>query len=319
MDSLLARFAEDSYWMARYVERAESLARILDVTETFGRGRDNGADWVSVLKLFGDVEAFGKRYQVVDAKNVIRFYTIDQASPNSIVSSLRLARNNARTLRHLISVEMWTKINVLYNRVSDTKTRDVSVTKLSGFCASVKDDCQLFLGSTHNTLFRDQVWYFYRMGRFIERCDQTTRLVDIKTRSAASRKASVAEGIDMSEWNSLLRAAGTYHGYLRRHPREMTQQTVSSFVLFDPAFPGSLTFCVREIAAVLEDMRAFLGEKALNQLKRQIKRIERLAKTTSETELDQGLQEFVDSVQLELIKLHNGFARHFFPALAPAA
>ncbi len=304
--------------MARYIERAESLARILDVTETFGQGRDSGADWASVLRLFGDFDMFKARYKVLDAKNVIRFYTIDPASPNSIISSLRLARNNARVLRHLLSVEMWTKINMLYNKVSDAKAKDVTQARLSGFCATVKDDCQLFLGCTHNTLFRDQVWYFYRLGRFIERCDQTTRLVDIKTRSAASRKASVAEGIDVSEWNSLLRAAGTYHGYLRRHPRELTQQTVSSFVLFDPAFPGSISFCVHEIEAVLDEMRSFANEKALKLLKRQIKTLERVARTTSESDLQDGLHEFLDSVQVELIKLHNGFAKNFFPALEPA-
>lgn len=305
--------------MARYVERAESLARILDVTETFGRGRDAGADWVSVLKLFGDVEVFNKRYKAVDAKSVIRFYTLDKASPNSILNSLRLARNNARTLRHLISVEMWTKINVLYNRVSEAKARDVAQTRLSVFCSSVKDDCQLFLGSTHNTLFRDQVWFFYRLGRFIERCDQTTRLVDIKTRSSASREAAMAEGLDISEWNSLLRAAGTYHGYLRRHPREMTELTVSSFVLFDPAFPGSLSFCVREMSGILDDMRAVLDDKAIARLKRQIRRLERIAKTSPEKVLEDGLQQFVDLVQLELMKLHQAFAKQFFPVSVPAA
>lgn len=301
--------------MARYVERAENLARLLAVTETFGRSRDGGGDWVSVLALFGDQKAFRERYKTVDAKSVVRFYTIDKQNPNSILNSLRFARGNARTLRHLISVEMWTKINMLYNRVSEARARDVAETRLSGFCDSVKDDCQLFLGCTHNTLFRDQVWYFYRLGRFIERCDQTTRLVDIKARSAATIKASMIEGVDTSEWNSLLRAVGTYHGYLRRHPREMTELTVSGFVLFDPAFPGSLSFCVREISAVLDELRPYVDETAIKQLTRQIKKLERIAKTSPEKVVDDGLQAFIDSVQLELIKLHSGFARHFFPQL----
>jgi len=302
--------------MARYVERAENLARLLAVTETFDRSEDGGGEWASVLALFGDQKTFRDRYKTVDAKSVIRFYTIDKQNSNSIINSLRFARENARTLRHLISVEMWTSINVLYNSVSEARARDVTQARLSGFSASVKDGCQRFLGCTHNTLFRDQVWYFYRLGRFIERCDQTTRLVDIKARSAATIKASMVEGIDTSQWNSLLRAVGTYHGYLRRHPREMSELTVSSFVLFDPAFPGSLSFCVREISAVLAELRPYVDEKAIKQLTRQIKKLERIARTSPEKVVDDGLQAFIDSVQLELIKLHSGFARHFFPQLA---
>jgi len=299
--------------MARYVERAENLARLLAVTETFGRSQDGGGEWASVLALFGDQKAFKDRYKTVDAKSVIRFYTIDKQNPNSIINSLRSARENARTLRHLISVEMWTSINVLYNRVAEATARDVAETRLSGFSGSVKDGCQRFLGCTHNTLFRDQVWYFYRLGRFIERCDQTTRLVDIKARSAAKIKASMVEGVDTSQWNSLLRAVGTYHGYLRRHPREMTEQTVSGFVLFDPAFPGSLSFCVREISAVLGELKPYVDEKSIRQLSRQIRRLERIAKTPPEKVVDDGLLGFIDSVQLELIKLHNGFTQFFFP------
>jgi len=302
--------------MARYIERAENLARLLAVTEAFGRSRDGGGEWISVLALFGDQKVFRDRYKAVDAKSVIRFYTLDKQNPNSIINSLRAARENARTLRHLISVEMWTNINVLYNRVNEARARDVAETRLSGFCESIKDDCQRFLGCTHNTLFRDQVWYFYRLGRFIERCDQTTRLVDIKARSAASIKASMVEGVHTSEWNSLLRAVGTYHGYLRRHPREMTELTVSSFVLFDPAFPGSLSFCVREIAAVLDELQPVVDEKSIKQLSRQIKKLERISRTPPEKVIDDGLQGFIDSVQLELINLHNGFAQHFFPKVS---
>ena len=304
--------------MARYIERVESLARLLAVTESFGRGREGGADWLSVLKLFGDVEAYKERFKAVEGRNVIKFYTLDKGSPNSIINSLAAARNNARTLRHLISVEMWTKINILYNRVSDAKARDIAETRLSRFCQSVRDDCQLFLGCAHNTLFRDQIWYFYRLGRFIERCDQTTRLVDIKARSVASRKAAMAEGIDISEWNSLLRAAGTYHGYLRRHPREMTDLAVSGFVLFDPAFPGSMSFCVHEIATLIDGLRPVITEAATKDVQRQVRRLERIAKTSPEKVFENGLLEFLDLAQIELNKLHNCFSKHFFPVVEHA-
>lgn len=316
LDSLLARFAEESYWLARYVERTENLARLLDVTESFGRHSDDGAEWASILALFSDMDAFKKRYKTVDARSVIRFYTLDKDNPNSIIASVRYARNNARTLRHLISVEMWMQINVFYNRLESMRARDVVQPRLSAFCKVVKDDCQAFLGCALNTIYRDQVWHFYRFGRLVERCDQTTRLVDIKTGPLLNTKASIAEAIDLSQWHRLLRAASAYHGYLRRYPRDMTPSTVAGFILFDPGFPRSITFCCSEMRDVLDQMRGFIDEKQHANVLRQLKKLDKMSVAPVEKIMETGMHDYLDAVQLELIGLHQRLATGFFPAVA---
>ncbi len=315
MDSLLARFAEESYWLARYVERAENLARLLDVTESFGRHTEDGAEWASILALFNDQAAFKARYKTVDARSVVRFYTLDKENPNSIISSVRFARNNARTLRHLISVEMWMQINVFYNRLEAMRMRDVLQSRLSAFCRTVKDDCQLFLGCTLNTIYRDQAWHFYRIGRLLERCDQTTRLVDIKTGPLLKARPTVAQAVDLSQWHMLLRAASAYHGYLRRYPREMTPSTVAAFILFDARFPRSVKFCCTEMRDVLDEMRGFIDERQHANVVRQLKKLDRMAASPVEKIMETGLHAYLDSVQLELIGLHKRLAAGFFPAI----
>ena len=116
-DVLLSRYAECLFWLARYVERAENLARILDVNETFSRDSRGGQNWRSVLQLYGDEARFKEKHGEATAQAVLRFYVTDAANPTSIVSAVRLARENARALRPLISNEMWTQVNVLHNRL----------------------------------------------------------------------------------------------------------------------------------------------------------------------------------------------------------
>jgi len=313
LDSLLSRFAEDSYWMARYIERAESLARILDVTETFGHGHDAGANWAQVLDLFDDRSAYKKRHGAIQARNVIRFYILDKNNQNSIIASLGAAHNNARTLRHLISVEMWTHLNVFYNELLDLRVRDVTQQRLSVVCQDIKHGCQLFQGSTQNTLYRDQVWQFYRIGRLLERCDQTTRLIDIKTSSVLAGKRTVADGIDVSQWHSLLRAASSYHGYLRVNPRQVSAELVAGYVLFDPGFPGSLTFCTKELGDALNGLQDFVDKPVMGAVKRQLRVLEKLAKPAPAKVAEGTLHDYLDSVQAELTKLHFALGKQFFP------
>ena len=119
MNNLLARFAENGFWMARYMERTENLARILDVNESFARDKLGEQEWLPIVNLHADEESFFKRYPEASADAVIEFYTIDRENPNSIVQMVWAARENARSLRHLISIEMWSQLNVFYKYVSD--------------------------------------------------------------------------------------------------------------------------------------------------------------------------------------------------------
>jgi uncharacterized alpha-E superfamily protein len=132
--------------MARYMERAENLARILDVNETFARDAQGANDWLPILKLHRDEEA--------TSENVVRFYILDAENPNSIIYSVKAARENARSIRHLISLETWTQLNVFYNWVDSLTDRNLRLTELSRLCGRIKEGVQLHSGIVTGTLYR---------------------------------------------------------------------------------------------------------------------------------------------------------------------
>ena len=314
MSNLLARFAENSFWMARYMERAENLARILDINETFARDKQGENDWLPILRLHCDEERYLERYRNVDGGNVVRFYMIDETNPNSIRNSVHGARENARSIRHLISLETWVQLNVFYNWIRSLNSRNLRLTELSRVCAQIKEGCQLHFGIANGTLYRDQVWLFYRLGTFIELCDQTTRLVDIKYHSLLPSAYDVGTPIDVAQWNALLRYAAAYHGYRRVYPREMTPTTVAGFILFDPAFPRSIKHCVGEIRTTLDRLLHQSELAGVTLPMAPLDALESLASRSAEDVIASGLHEFLDDVQIRLSDLTRGIGDTFFLA-----
>ena len=312
MNSLLARFAENSFWIARYMERAENLGRILEVNETFARDARGTNDWLPILKLHYDEEIFFKRYRTADATHVVRFYIIDLENSNSIACAVRAARENARGIRHLISLETWFQLNVMWNWVRSLGPRDLALSQLSPLCTQIKEGCQLHTGIVTRTLYRDQVWLFYTLGMLIERCDQTTRLVDIKYHALLPHWKDVGSPIDIAQWNALLRSASAYHGYRRVYPHEMTPQSVAGFILLDPYFPRSIRRCVMEIEKTLSELldrpelaHIRFSPKALRELKV-------LATRSPPEVIHMGLHEYLDDVQCRLLELGQEISEAFF-------
>jgi uncharacterized alpha-E superfamily protein len=305
--------------MARYMERAETLARILDINETFARDVQGGHDWLPILRLHCDEDRYLERYRHIDAGNVVRFYILDEENPNSIRSSVRAARENARSIRHLISLETWTQINVFYNWIRSLNSRNLRLTELSRVCAHIKEGCQLHFGIANNTLFRDQVWLFYRLGTFLELCDQTTRLVDIKYHSLLPNAADVGTPIDVAQWNALLRYAAAYHGYRRVYPREMTPTTVAGFILFDPRFPRSIRHCVTGLQTIVEQLRSEDELREIDFSPAALEALESFASSEPRAVVAAGLHEFLDEVQVRLNELGGNISETFFLARDAAA
>jgi uncharacterized alpha-E superfamily protein len=305
--------------MARYVERAENLARILDINETFARDKQGENDWLPILRLHCDEERYLERYRHVEAGNVVRFYLLDEHNPNSIRNSVRAARENARSIRHLISLETWTQLNVFYNWIGSLNARTFRLTELSRVCGQIKEGCQLHFGIANGTLFRDQVWLFYRLGTFLELCDQTTRLVDIKYHSLLPSAYDVGTPIDVAQWNALLRYAAAYHGYRRVFPRVMTPATVAGFILFERRFPRSVSHCVAEIRATLRQLLVQPELSGVDFPLHSLERLEAFAGQNAETVISTGLHEFLDDVQIGLVDLGREIADTFFLARYAAA
>jgi uncharacterized alpha-E superfamily protein len=319
VDVLLARYADCIFWLARYIERAENLARILDVNETFSRDSRGAQNWRSIIQLNSDDDRFFADGRELSAQSVLRFYVIDGDNPTSIVSAIHAARENARTLRPLISTEMWVQLNVFYNRLVELGPADLSPGRLSALFATIKEACQTHTGITDGTFFRDQGWYFYQLGRYIERADQTTRLLDIKYHLLLPSASDVGSPTDVSQWNALLRSAAGYHAYRRLHAASTTPARVAGFLLFNQAFPRSLHHCVREAERLLGDVKSRYSLRGGNDAAEELDRLRAVLGTLTIDEiLRAGLHEFLDVIQRQLIAVSRDLGVAFF-GYPPAA
>lgn len=316
---LLARYAESLFWMARYLERVENLARVLDVTQTFEASGRAAQAWESVVRINADEEAFRARYGAASPEAVRRFYLLDRDNPTSIPAAVAAARQNARTLRPLISTEMWQQLNVFHGWIGALTEEDAAADQLSRLCARIKEDVQLHTGITEGTFFRDQGWFFLQLGRQIERADQTTRLLDIKYHLLLPSLADIGSALDLSQWHALLRAAAGYHAFRRAHPRGLTPSSVADFLLLNDAFPRSTLLCVRLAEWNLDRLRGRYGlgvrapAERLDALRAGLE-----ARTIDEIIAD-GLHEFLDWVQRMLIDVAGEIGTAFFRDWRPFA
>ena len=324
--NLLARYAECIFWMARYMERAENLARILDVQETFARDSKGDINWRSIVQLYADETAFFERHSEATAETVIQFYVLDPQNTSSLTSMIRAARENARILRPWISTEMWTQINVFYNTLLELKPKDVAARGLGRICAWIKEECQTHTGITEGTFYRDQGWYFYQMGKYIERADQTTRLLDIKYHTLVPTVGDTpADGstLDVSQWCTVLRSAAGYHAFRRVYPRGMTPATVAGFMLFNEGFPRSLVMCVRQIDGFLTRLRSrYSLRRGAEAMESVDELLGALLSRPIEAVIREGLHDYLDWVQRQLILITSEIGQAFFglePPAPPAA
>ena len=312
-DALLARYAECLFWLARYIERAENLARILDVNETFSRDSRGGQNWQSVLQLHGDEARFKALHGAATAEAVLRFYVTDADNPTSIVSAVRSARENARALRPLISNEMWTQVNVLHNRLGALGESALAAGNRARLFGQVKEACQTHVGVIEGTFYRGQGWHFCRLGRYIERADQTTRLLDIKYHLLLPGPVDVGSPLDVSQWNALLRSAAGYQAFRQLHPEGITPARVAEFLLLDGRFPRSVALCVREAGLLLDGLRSNYNLRGGTGAAEELDRLHSVLNTVSIGEiLKKGLHEFLDLLQRQFIAVTADLSDTFF-------
>jgi uncharacterized alpha-E superfamily protein len=312
-DALLARDAEGLFWMARYLERVENLARLIDVTQSFESPGFETDAWFGLIRINADEKNFKSRGFSPDADHVKRFYLLDRGNPTSIPCNLEDARTNARTLRPLISTEMWRQINVFHRFVGRITSEDLEGDALSRLCTKLKDGVQAHTGITEGTLYRDQGWYFYELGRLLERADQTTRMLDIKYTAILPQGREEKRVAELTQWNAILRAAAGYHAFKRRSRASFSAEDVVHFLLRDYASPRSALLCIRRAESHLDDLRRIYG---LSRADEAIEVAEYLRALLLEKPISHilatGLHDYLDIVQIHIQKLAAAIGRGFF-------
>ena len=312
---LLSRYAEALFWFARYIERSASLARILQVQAGFWQDHSNEENWASILSLYVDQERFAERHGKVTGGNIAQFYITDKSNPSSILSCLWAARENARLLRPLISVSMWSYVNMIYNDLKKLGDRDLDATRLSRTCEAIARRCDAIQGVTDSTYYRDAGWRFYQLGLWIERADQTSRLLDVKVAQFANQHNGEAEEqtVDVEFWKLLLHSFEAYHAFQRIEGGHMDPRKVADFLMFNHAFPRSLTHCIEVIQSNLKDLylehrlqRAFESSEVAELLYND------LVSASEDPSLHQRFHGFNDMVQNRLMSVTDQLGKSFF-------
>ena len=322
---LLARYAENLFWMARYLERVENLARLVEVIEAFESPGQEAESWLGLVRINADEDNFFARGLSVSADAVKHFYLRDPDNPTSVAAALDAARMNARMLRPLISTEMWVQLNVFHRDMAAVDADELHGDRLNRLCARIKQGVQTHTGITEGTFFRDQGWFFYQLGRVIERADQTTRLLDIRYHllvptSLAEVAGEARRVAEMTQWGGVLRAACGHHAFRRVAPPGFTPADVVAFLLTDTSFPRSVGLCIEQIEWMLSALRSRYG---LRGTVASLERVEELRAAIFGRPIAKiignGLHDFLDGVQRDLWVLAAEIGTSFFRDWRPLA
>jgi uncharacterized alpha-E superfamily protein len=213
---MLSRVATSIYWMSRYLERAENVARFVDVNLnlTLDMPEEFGEQWGPLVNITGDLELFTKRYRAPTRENVLHFLTFDRENPNSILSCVRHARENARSVREIISSEMWEQANRFYLLVKDAAKNKSVFENPNEFYSAVKLASHLFDGITDATMSHGEAWHFLQVGELLERADKTSRILDVKYFILLPDAQAVGTTIDNIQWAALLKSASALEMYI---------------------------------------------------------------------------------------------------------
>lgn len=313
---MLSRVADSVYWLSRYVERAENVARFIDVNYnlTLGEGDSLGSQWAPLVFTTGDHAAFEEKYGVPTRENVLRFLLFDDDNPNSIASCVATARENARTIREVIPSVVWEQLNKFYFMVKSEAQFSSYLDQPQEFCDRVRLASHLLVGATDATMSHGEAWHFSRVGRLIERADKTSRMVDVQYYILLPDARDVGSTLDVVRWSALLKSASALEMYRRQHGK-IVPEAVADFLILDRHFPRAMHFC---LIRAQESLRNVTGSTAGTFRNLAEQRMGRLCANMDYTSIKDiighGLHEYIDDFQKQLNLVGAAIQEDFFTA-----
>lgn len=298
---MLSRVADSIYWLNRYVERAENVARFVEVNLNLLLDTPTAAHhWQALVTTTGDSELFKERYGSATSENVLQFLTFDQSYSNSIVSCLKQARENAHAVRANISSEMWEHLNTVYLMVKQAASEPMTLEQRYQFYPEIRMASHLFAGIMEATMAHNEGWHFGQLGRLLERADKTARILDVKYFILLPSVHDVGSPLDNLQWVALLKSASAYEMY-RKCQHRITPESVASFLILDAEFPRSIRFSISEAEKSLHCISGSPARGWSCQSDRSLGRLRSsLDYITLDEVFDQGLHEFLDDLQSKL-------------------
>lgn len=315
---MLSRVADSLYWMSRYMERAENVARFIDVNWHLALDvpGDPGSQWGPLVATTGDRAWFEEQYGGIGRENVIRFLVFDSAYANSVLSCVGAARENARAARQFITLEMWEQLNNFYLKLRGAVTEQRVADLTHDFFTDIMMAGQLFTGITDSTMTHGEGWNFIRLGRMLERADKTSRLLDVKSFMLLPSAAYEGSPYDDLLWAAVLRSASAFEMYRKRY-HQITPERVVAFLVLESEFPRAVHHCVVEAEEAVRAVSGTPGGSFRNQAERRLGRLRaQLDFAQVEEILSGGLHEFLDDLQVRLNDVGQAVFDTFF-ALRP--
>jgi len=310
---LLSRAANAVYWMARYIERAENVARFIDVNLhlQLDLPLEPAHQWQPLIDTSGDAAAFRERYGNADKRTVIRFLLLDGDNLNSVISCLRAARENARSIREIISSEMWEQVNSLYLRIQSQMSLAESE-RLAELLRGIRLGCHMFEGITDATMSYNEAWHFLRLGRQLERADKTSRILDVKYFMLLPSANAIGTPYDDIHWSAVLKSVSGFEMYRKKYGR-IVPRSIVEFLILDREFPRAIRHCLRDADESLHTITGTpMGscecpsECSLGPLRAELDYI------SVNKIIKEGLHEYLDGLQERMNIIDDNLTRDFF-------
>jgi uncharacterized alpha-E superfamily protein len=310
---LLSRVADSLYWMARYIERAENVARFIGVNLhlTLDQRPEGAGQWQPTVDTTGDAQVFRERYGMATQESVVAFLTTDTQNLNSICSCVRFARENARSVREIISSEMWEQVNELYLLVREAGSR-LTPDALPDFFHQVRMTCHQFQGVTDATMTHNEAWHFIGLGRTLERADKTTRLLDVKYFILLPSIIEVGSPVDEVQWTAVLKSVSGFEMYRKKYGR-ISPSNLIEFLLFDNQFPRAVRYSIGRADRALHAITGTAAGTFSCSAERQLGMLKsELDYGRGDAIVASGMHEFLDSLQEKMNKIDECILGDFF-------
>lgn len=309
---MLGRTAGGLYWMFRHLERSENTARLIEAGMRIALTRtdDVEKEWKSVVTTAGQKQAFLERHDRFDQASVIDFLLRDQTNPSSVISVVGAARTNARAVRTALTREVWEATNDTWLTVRDLLANPVLDRELPGVLGVIRRESALVRGALHGTMLRNDGYNFARIGTFMERADNTARILDVKYYVLLPSASYVGSSLDNVQWETILRSVSAQRAYRWRSAGDASARGIAEFLVLDRQLPRSLVFCYRKIDENLGYLAADYGEHHhCHELSHDL--LLRLTGRTIGSIFDDGLHEFLGDCIRATNALGNAIERDY--------
>jgi uncharacterized alpha-E superfamily protein len=294
---MLGKTAGGLYWMFRSLERAENTARLIEAGFRIALTRSTNAEaeWRSVIATLAAQPGYEANHQGYDGRQVVNFLLRDTRNPSSVLSIIKSARDNARLVRTALTTEVWSSVNETWMLFTELLKDPIPETELPDVLATIRQQSGLVRGALHGTMLRNDIYDFCRLGTFIERMDNTARIIDVKYYSLLPAPSFVGSRLDNVQWETILRSVSAHRSFRWAVEEDFTAPAIAEFLILDKRMPRSLSFCAGQIVQSLGHLAEDYGtEVEAHSLAQGLQT--RLVGRDINAIFDEGLHDFVSGM-----------------------